>query len=255
MPDIDIIGIKGKTALVSGSTRGVGFAVAALLARAGARVVLNYHNDSARADVALYHLKEAGAEAIAVRADVSREEDALRLVQEAVTAFGPIDILVNNAHGRIIREKFGQTDWATHQSHIDGIVKGAYHLSCLVLEGMKERGWGRIVNIGNNMLTQPITGYSGLTAAMGALFGLTRNLAAEVGPYGVTVNIVSPGFVMTEEAPHTNEAVLAAIKAATPLGRLAAPDDIAGAVLFFCSDLGRFVTGANLSVDGGKIMG
>ncbi|MBI5695926.1 MAG: SDR family oxidoreductase [Nitrospirae bacterium] len=246
MPSTDIIGIKGKTALISGSTRGVGFAVAALLARAGARVVLNYHNDSARADVALYHLKEAGAEAIAVRADVSREEDALRLVQEAVTAFGPIDILVNNAHGRIIREKFGQTDWATHQSHIDGIVKGAYHLSCLVLEGMKERGWGRIVNIGNNMLTQPITGYSGVAAAMGALFA---------GPYGVTVNMVSPGFVMTEEAPHTNEAVLAAIKAATPLGRLAAPDDVAGAVLFFCSDLGRFVTGANRSVDGGKLMG
>lgn len=255
MPDTGIIGIKGKTALVSGSTRGVGLAVAEALAHAGARVALNYHSDSEMAGAALGRLRAAGAQAMAVRADVSREEDARRLVEEAVSAFGPVDILVNNAHGRILRERFEQTGWAHHQAHIDGVVKGAYHLSHAVLPDMKGRGWGRIVNVGNNMLSQPITGYSGLTTAMGALKGFTRNLAAEAGQYGVTVNMVSPGFVLTGEAPHTNESVLAAIRSATPLGRLAVPEDIAGAVLFFCSEMGRFVTGADLSVDGGKVMG
>ncbi len=123
------------------------------------------------------------------------------------------------------------------------------------MPGMKERGFGRIVNIGNNMVMQPIRGYSALTSSMAALQGFTRNLAAEAGHWGITVNMVSPGFVMTGDAPNTTETVLAAITEATPLKRLATPEDIAGAVLFFCSDLSRFVTGANLSVDGGKVMG
>ena len=167
---------------------------------------------------------------------------------------GPVGILVNNAHGKIIRAKLPDAGWVTHSLHMDAILKGAYNLSRLVLGGMEERGWGRIVNMGNNMVLQPIQGYSALTSAMAALLGFTRNLAAEAGPRGVTVNMVSQGFVLTEETPHTTEAVRKAISDATPMGRLAGPEDVAGAVLFFCSELGRFVTGANLSVDGGKVM-
>lgn len=249
------LGLEGRTAIISGSTRGVGFAVAEALARAGAKVAINYLNNEQKAQTALDRLTSFGGSAIAVKADVSTEEGALRLVTDASTALGNIDILVNNAHGNIIRSPFEASSWDEHQSHLDGILRSAFFLSRAVIPGMKGQGFGRIVNIGNNMVLQPIRGYSALTSSMAALLGFTRNLATEAGPWGVTVNMVSPGFVMTGDTPNTTETVLAAITEATPLKRLATPEDIAGAVLFFCSDLSKFVTGANLSVDGGKVMG
>jgi 3-oxoacyl-[acyl-carrier protein] reductase len=249
------LSLAGKNAVISGSSRGVGFAIASALAAAGANVTINYFSNEERGVTALAALREINPSAISVKADVSAGEGADTLISEAENAFGGVDILVNNAHGRIIRNMFPISAWEEHQDHIDNILRPAYYLSRRVIDGMKSRGWGRIVNIGNNMLLQPIKGYSALTSAMGSLLGFTRNLAAEAGPWGITVNMVSPGFVLTEEAPHTNESVLQAIKESTPLGRLAQPQDIAGAALFFCSDLGRFVTGANISVDGGRVMG
>jgi 3-oxoacyl-[acyl-carrier protein] reductase len=248
------LGIEGKTALVSGSTRGAGLAIALALAGAGVRVVLNYLSDEQKARDALKKFQDIGAQAVAVRADVVSGDGAERLVREAEAAFGGIDILVNNAHGRIVRSPFPKTTWEDHQAHMEGILKGAYNLTHAVMDDMRSRGFGRVVNMGNNMLLQPIKGYSAYTSGMAALLGFTRNLAAEAGPWGITVNMVSPGFVATEESPNTTDSVRAAIAASTPLKRLATPEDVAGAVLFFCSDLGRFVTGANLSVDGGKVM-
>ncbi len=249
------LGLEGRSAVISGSTRGVGLAVAAALASAGVKVAVNYFSNEEKARAALEFLEAICPDAISVKADVSTEEGAGRLLSEAESAFGKVDIIVNNAHGRIRRSFFPASTWEEHQEHVEGVLKCAYNLTKPGIEGMKSRGWGRIVNMGNNMVLQPIKGYSALTSAMGALLGFTRDLAVEAGPWGITVNMVSPGFVMTEEAPHTNKTVLEAIVGATPLGRLAYPDDIAGAVLFFCSDLARFVTGANLSVDGGKVMG
>lgn len=248
-------GLAGRTAIVSGSGRGVGRAVAAALAGAGVNVAINYLREETGANAALAELRALGVQAVAIRADVSDEHDVVRLVREAEDALGPVDILVNNAHGRIGRTRFVESNWAEHQAHIDGILKPAYLLTRAVMDGMMERGWGRVVNMGNNMLAQPITGYSAYGSAMAAMLGFTRNLAREAGPWGVTVNMVSPGFVLTPTTPNTTEKVRAAIAAATPLGRLAEPEDVAGVVLFFCSELGRFVTGANISVDGGKVMG
>ena len=248
------LGIEGRTALVSGSTRGVGRAVAVALARAGVNVALNYLSNEEGARSAVSEVEAFGVRAVAIKADVSVLEDAERLVREAGQALGQVDILVNNAHGGIVRQDLLDAGWEAHQAQMDAILKGAYNLSRASLGGMKARGWGRVVNMGNNMLVQPVKGYSAYTSAMGALLGFTRNLAAEAGPWGITVNMVSPGFVMTEVMPHTTEAVRATIAEATPLRRLAVPDDVAGAVIFFCSELGRFVTGTNLSVDGGKVM-
>ncbi len=249
------LSLSGRRAVVSGSSRGVGFAVAQALANAGADVAINYIANEKKAQDALDSLKKINPSSISVKADVSTPEGAGRLVSEAEEAFGGVDILINNAHGRIMRNVFLKSGWDEHQAHMDSILRPAFHLSRRVIDGMKSGGWGRIVNIGNNMLIQPVKGYSALTSAMGGLLGFTRNLAAEAGPWGVTVNMVSPGFVLTEEAPNTNASVLQAIKDSTPLGRLATPEDVSGAVLFFCSEAGRFVTGTNLSVDGGRIMG
>ncbi|HEY3347198.1 MAG TPA: SDR family oxidoreductase [Nitrospirota bacterium] len=250
----ELLGLSGKTAVISGSTRGVGFAAAQALASAGANVVLNYIRNEGRALTALNTLTAAGASAILVKADVSDASGAVELISRAEAEFGQVDIIVNNAHGKIIRTPFVQSDWQTHQDHIDGILKAAFQLTHAAIGGMKDRGWGRVVNIGNDMIIDPVTGYSAYCSAMASLIGFTRNLAAEAGPWGVTVNLVSPGFVMTEEAPNTTEAVRSAITDAAPLKRLATPEDIAGAVVFFCSELGRFVTGASLPVNGGKAM-
>ena len=247
--------LAGRVAVISGSTRGVGLAVASMLSRAGASVVLNYALDDEKAEKALLSVTDAGGKAIAVKADVSRREGAHALVATAEREFGAVDILVNNTHGRITRKPFAETTWEEHAAQVEAVLGAAYHLTRAALPGMQKRGYGRVVNVGNNMVQQPIKGYSALTSAMAALMGFTRDTAAEFGQYGITVNMVSPGFVMTEEAPHTNESVREAIRKATPLGRLAVPEDVAGAVLFFCSEAGRFVTGANLSTDGGKVMG
>ena len=251
---MSLLGLEGKTAVISGSTRGVGLAVAAALSSAGSSVVLNYVQNDERAQAALERVRSFGGKAIAVKADVSEEEGASQLIFEAVSAFGTIDILVNNAHGKIERTPFLSATWAEHQVHLEGILRSAYYLSRGVLGGMREHKNGRIVNVGNNMAFLPVKGYSAFTSAMASLFGFTRNLAAEAGPHGITVNMVSPGFVLTENTPHTTQAVLDSIREATPLGRLAEPEDVAAVVLFLCSDLGRFVTGTNISVDGGKFM-
>lgn len=254
MTETGLLGISGRTAVISGSTRGVGLAAAGLLGLAGANVVLNYVRNDAVAAAELERLKGLGISAIAVKADVSDEEAAGRLIEAAVSEFGRVDILVNNAHGNITRVPLVSSTWQEHSAQLDGILRSAYNLSRAVLPGMQERRWGRIVNVGNNMVLQPIRGYSALTSAMASLTGFTRNLAAEYGPRGVTVNLVAPGFVVTDNMPHVNENVLKAITDTTPLRRLATPEDVAGAILFFCSDLSRFVTGTELSVDGGKIM-
>ena len=191
----DPLGIKGRTAIVSGSTRGVGRAVAVALAGAGAKVAVNYVRDEENAKKVLSEIRALGAEAVAIRADVTDERESERLVREAGSSLGAAEILVNCAHGNIQRAMFPDTDWGMHQAQMDGILKGAYNLSRAVHEGMKSKGRGRIVNIGNNMLAQPVTGYSAYTSAMAALLGFTRNLAAELGPAGITVNMVSTGFV------------------------------------------------------------
>ncbi len=251
----NILGISGKTAVISGSSRGVGRAVAIALARAGVNVAVNYVDNRDAAEEVAAAAKGLGASAIAVRADVTKEEEARVLVKNAREALGPVDILVNCAHGGISRTFIDESGWDEHISHLEGVLKGALNLTRSVIGPMKERSWGRIVSVGNNMVTQPVRGYSAYSSAMAALIGFTRNLAAEAGPWGVTANLVSAGFVTTPNAPNTTEEVRRAIAAATPLGRLAMPEDVAAAVLFFCSELGRFVTGANLSVDGGKVMG
>jgi len=249
------LSVKGKTAVVTGSSRGVGRAVAVALARAGAAVAINYVTDENAADEAMAEIKGSGGLCLAVRADVSSEEGAAELVKKAEETLGPVDILVNNAHGNILRVPLHETSWEEHERQIRSVVGGAYMLSRLVAGGMAERGWGRIVNVGNNMVTQPVPGYSAYTTAMAAMLGLTRNMAAELGGHNVTVNMVSPGFVVTGQMPNTTEAVREGIAASTPLGRLAVPDDVAGVVLFFCSEMSRFLTGADISVDGGKVMG
>lgn len=248
------LGLKGKAALVTGASRDIGREIARTLAQSGAMVVINYLRNEEGAKATLKEVEKEGSKGLLIRADVTKEEEVRLMVEKAVDNLGRIDILVNNARAHIVRKDFDLGTWEEYQGQIDVLLKGVYNCSREVLEGMKRRGWGRIINIGSSLLYNPVKGYSAYTSAIASVIGFTRNLAIEVGAKGITVNMVLPGFTLTERTPYAPKEVQEEIAQKTPLKRLALPRDIAGAVLFFASDLSEFITGSHITVDGGFIL-
>ncbi len=251
---------QGKVVLVTGSGRGIGAAIARAFAAEGATVVVNYlGNDAAAADV-VADCKRLGGDGWAVKADVGSPEAVERMVSGALEEAGHIDVLVNNAFRTYSfdpeqRKLFGDVAWADYQAQFDGAVGTAYHVCKAVLPHFRRRAQGAIVNIVTNLVEHPLVPYHDYTTAKSALVGFSRNLAAELGPLGVRVNCVAPGLVYPTQASEATRAQFReAIIAATPLRRIARPQDIAGPVLFLASDWSGFMTGQVLFVDGGLVM-
>ena len=251
---------QGRVVLVTGAGRGIGAAIAKAFAAEGAGVVVNYlRNDDAAAEV-VAQCRRLGGDAVAVRADVTAPEAVAALVDAAVAEMGRIDVLVNNAFRAYSfdpeqRRRFGELAWADFQSQFDGAVGAAYHVCQAVLPHFRQRAQGSIVNIVSNLVEHPLVPYHDYTTAKSALVGFSRNLASELGPLGVRVNCVAPGLVYpTEGSGSTRAQFRESIIAATPLRRLARPEDVAGPVLFLASDWSGFITGQVLFVDGGLVM-
>ncbi|BBQ01721.1 3-oxoacyl-ACP reductase (plasmid) [Burkholderia sp. SFA1] len=245
------LGISGKTALVTGSGRGIGAEVARTLAREGAHVVIS-DIDLAAAEQVAAEIEASGARAIATRCDVCDRDAVARMVAQASEAFGAVDILVNNAGFNKDRylTKMDETEW---DAVIDTILKGAFHCSRAVLGGMMARKWGRIVNIASrSVFGNP--GQTNYSAAKLGLVGFTRALSLEQAKFGITVNAVAPGFVETElmRANPTYETLRENAVARTPVGFLGVPDDIASAVAFMASERARYISGVTLYVTGGR---
>jgi 3-oxoacyl-[acyl-carrier protein] reductase len=251
---------QGKVVLVTGASRGIGAAIAKAFAAEGAGVVVNYlRNEDAAAGV-VAECRRLGGDAVAVRADVTAPEAVAALVDAAVAEMGRIDVLVNNAFRAYSfdperRRRFGELAWADYQSQFDGAVGAAYHVCQAVLPHFRQRAQGSIVNIVSDLVEHPLVPYHDYTTAKAALVGFSRNLASELGPLGVRVNCVAPGLVYpTEGSSETRAHFRESIIAATPLRRLARPQDVAGPVLFLASDWSGFMTGQVLFVDGGLVM-
>ena len=233
--------LEGKTALVTGASRGIGRAVAQELARAGASVVIGYRSGRDEAEALA---GEIGARA--VQADVASAEDAARLVQEA----GDLDILVNNAgltrDGLLAR--MSDDDWRTVlETNLSSVF---YTCRAVCRPMMKKRG-GSIVNVSSIVGVHGNWGQTNYAASKAGIIGFTKSLAKELGSRGVRANVVAPGYVKTQLTDVLPEEATAAMLQATPLGRLGEPGDIAGAVRFLCSDAAAFITGEVLLVDGG----
>jgi 3-oxoacyl-[acyl-carrier protein] reductase len=254
------VNFDGKVVLVTGASRGIGAAIAQAFAAEGATVVVNYlSNDAAAADV-VAQCKSGGGDALGIRADVGSEDAVQAMVQQALDEVGRIDVLVNNAlHPYAFdpqrRRPFGELQWSDYQAQFDGAVGGAFNLCKALTPHFRQRAQGSIVNIVSDLVERPVVPYHDYTTAKSALVGFSRNLAAELGPLGIRVNCVAPGLVYpTQASSATCEEFRESIIAATPLRRIARPEDVAGPVLFLASDWSRFMTGQVLFVDGGLVM-
>lgn len=250
----------GKVVLVTGASRGIGAAIARAFAGEGAAVVVNYLGNEAAAAEVVAQCKQAGGDAWAVKADVTSPEAVQEMVARAVGEMGHIDVVVNNAFRSYSfdpeqRKMFGDLAWADYQAQFDGAVGSAYNVCKAVLPHFRRRAQGNIVNIVTNLVEHPLVPYHDYTTAKSALVGFSRNLASELGPLGVRVNCVAPGLVYpTQASTSTRAQFRESIIAATPLRRIARPEDIAGPVLFLASEWSGFMTGQVLFVDGGLVM-
>jgi 3-oxoacyl-[acyl-carrier protein] reductase len=254
------VDLTGRVALVTGGSRGIGRACVEALARAGARVAFSYHRHPAAArDVALA-VAAGGGTALVLRADVGRAPDARALVATTLRRLGRVDILVNNAGiweppgGRRL-ERMSAAQWRrTMRVNLDG----AFHCTRAVIPAMKRRRWGRIVFVSSTAGQRGEDLHADYAASKGALISLTKSLAVELGPHGILVNAVAPWWVYTDMSRGVldRQARGGALSdgEASPLGRVARPDEIAGPILFLCSDLATFVTGEILNVNGGTIL-
>jgi 3-oxoacyl-[acyl-carrier protein] reductase len=246
--------LKGKVAIVTGASSEKGGAIAELLASEGASVTINYLKRKDEAESVLKKIEDSGGKAMIWQTDVTLKEEVDNMVKETINKFGSIDILVNNVPGTIRRNTFEETNWDDYEENLNGTIKGAYNCCRAVIGEMKKKKWGRVINIMDNMINEPVKGYSSYVTAQSALIGFTRSLAVDLGAFGITVNLVNAGFTLSRRMPHAPAHVQEAIARQTPLKRLALPIDIARAVLFYVSDLSDFVTGNCLVVDGGKVM-
>lgn len=252
--------LAGQVAIVTGSSQGIGRAIATRFAAAGAAVTVNYLNSEAAAHELVAEITGKGGRAIAVRADVRDAAAVQKMIDRTLESFGRVDIVVNNAlHNYRFdpanNPRFEQMGWGQFQEQIDGTVAGAVHTIQAALPTMRDAGGGCVVNILTNLITNPVVQYHAYTTAKAAMIGLSRNLAAELGPDNIRVNMVAGGLIMTTQASApTTEFVQDIVRGSTPLRRLGDPDDIADAVLALASPLNRFVTGQFIAVDGGLTM-
>jgi len=243
--------LNGRVALVTGSTTGLGKAMAFQLARAGAKVALNYAHNTERAEETMAAFRAEGLEGELFQGSVIDPEGVEQLVSDIESRLGPVEIIVLNATPDQPQCPIEEYDWAFHQQMLDFFVKSPYLLTRAILPGMKERGHGRIINIGSEVFDRGLPNFSPYVAAKGAQRGWTRSMSQELAPFGITVNMVSPGWIPVERHENDPQEMKDGYHALIPVGRWGKPADIAAAVIYFASDEAGFVTGQTLLVNGG----
>ena len=244
--------LSNRVALVTGSSKGLGKAMVLELARAGAKVAINYANSREPAERTLAEVAATGAACCLIRADVTDEKDIAHLCDEVASTLGPIDILVPNATCDQPELPFEEYDWAFFQRMLDFFVKSPVLLTKACLPHMKRQRWGRIIQITSEVFTIGVAPFTAYVAAKGGQVGLSRSLARELAPHGITVNMVAPGWIPVERHEKYPPEAKANYLAGVPAARWGVPEDVAHAVVYLASNEAAFVTGQTIHVNGGR---
>ena len=243
--------LSGHVALVTGSSTGLGRAMALALGQAGAKVAVNYFNNAARAEKSFEEFKAAGCDGLLVRGDATKPDEVERMSKQVADQLGPVDILVLNATCDQPHKRIEDYDWDFYQSMIDFFIKSPFLLTRACLPHMKQRRWGRIINIGSEVIQRGVPNFTAYVAAKGGQNGFHRSLATELAPFGITVNMISPGWIPVERHEKDSQAEKDGYRALIPANRWGVPEDLGGAVVFLASNAASFITGQNLCVNGG----
>jgi 3-oxoacyl-[acyl-carrier protein] reductase len=245
--------LKGKTALVTGASRGIGRAIALELARQGVNVAVNFAGNAQKAEEVVSEIKALGVEAFAIKADVANSDEVTAMVKATIETFGSLDILINNAgitrDGLIMRMK--EEDW---DAVINTNLKGVFNCAKAVTRQMMKQRFGRIVNISSVVGVLGNAGQANYVAAKAGVIGLTKTLARELANRNITVNAVAPGFIETDMTEELSTEIKQELLKQIPLSQLGKPEDIARVVRFLVSDDANYMTGQTLHVDGGMVM-
>ena len=249
-----MIDLSGKSALVTGGSRGLGRAIALRLASLGARVAINYHSNEEAARAVVEAIKTAGhGEGIILQGDVSKSDEAQRVVKGTSDAFGRLDILVNNAGTTRdnLLAMMKEEDW---DFIISTNLKSVFNVSKAALRPMMRQKYGRIVNITSVAGVAGNPGQANYSAAKAGMIGFTQSMAKEYGAKNITVNAVAPGFIPTDLTNSLPAEIKAQMIRMTPLGRFGTAEEVADVVAFFASDAAAYITGQVLRVDGGLMI-
>ncbi len=243
--------LEGKSAIVTGGSIGIGAAIAVKLAECGANVAINYRKHSEEAEAVILRIKNLGSKGFRVQADISKFEDADKMVKKVMDEFGGIDILVNNAgiNWDGVIWKMTEEQW---DSVLNTNLKGCFNYIRAVSPVFREQQSGKIINITSINGLRGKFGQANYSASKAGIIGLTKSVARELGKYGVNVNAVAPGLIETDMMKNAEESVRAAALEDIVLKRIGQPDDVANMVAFLCTVLARHITGEVIKVDGGQ---
>jgi len=245
--------LNGKVAVITGAGRGIGRAIALQFAQYGSKVVINYRSSIAQVEELLATIKNAGGEAIAVQADISKEEEAKKLIEEAVKHFGRLDVLVNNA-GITKDNLLMRMSEADFMSVIDINLKGTFFCTKYAATVMLKQRSGKIINISSVVGITGNVGQANYAASKAGVIGMTKAVARELSSRGITVNAVAPGFIESDMTDKLSDKLKEATLASIPLKRYGKANEVANAVSFLASEAANYITGQVIQVDGGMVM-
>jgi len=242
--------LDGHVALVTGSSTGLGKAIAHSLGAAGARVAMNYANNQARGKQAFEEYRAQGYEGMLVRGDVTNKAEVDAMAAGIADELGPIDTLVINATPEQPLKPIEEYEWEFYQEMLDFFVKSPYLLVRATIANMKEQKYGRIINIGSEVFQRGVGNFTAYCAAKGGQNGFTRSLATELAPWGITVNMVSPGWIPVERHENDPQEMKDEYLAGVPAGRWGLPREVGDTVTFLASEQAGYVSGQNICVNG-----